>query len=259
MARNRRASRSAAGAERAILVNVSTTAMTMRKIPWLSYASWRSRAGVVVLDEMIQRRSTIDPRTVLGKGKLGRTPDNPPCRLALMRSSSIASCRRPRSVRFLKRRILKVIDRSQLILDIFAQRAQSHEGKIQVELAQLKYIPAAFGHGPKLSIFPFWRAHWRPGPGETKLENDRRRVRDRIHRLERELIAKDTAANRDGRFGFRQRGADHLNCRLYNAGKSTLLNALTSATFWRNRVCSPRSIRRLAVCGCRREQESDHQ
>src|SRR5437899_8862148 len=82
---------------------------------------------------------------------------------------------------------LKVIDRSQLILDIFAQRAQSHEGKIQVELAQLKYILPRLVMGQNSAFSRLAGGIGGRGPGETKLETDRRRVRDRIHRLERGL------------------------------------------------------------------------
>ena len=96
-------------------------------------------ANVGVLDEMIQRRSTIDPRTLLGKGKL----DELLIRAMQLGADAIIFDRELQAaqVRSISEATdLKVIDRSQLILDIFAQRAQSHEGKIQVELAQLKYI-----------------------------------------------------------------------------------------------------------------------
>src|SRR5207248_10778079 len=84
---------------------------------------------------------------------------------------------------------LKVIDRSQLILDIFAQRAQSHEGKIQVELAQLKYILPRLVLGQNSAFSRLAGGIGGRGPGETQLETDRRRGRDRIHRLETELAA----------------------------------------------------------------------
>jgi GTP-binding protein HflX len=96
-------------------------------------------AGVIVLDEMIQRRGSIDPRTILGKGKL----DELLIRAMQLGADAIIFDRELQAaqVRLISDATdLKVIDRSQLILDIFAQRAQSHEGKIQVELAQLKYM-----------------------------------------------------------------------------------------------------------------------
>ena len=84
---------------------------------------------------------------------------------------------------------LKVIDRSQLILDIFAQRAQSREGKIQVELAQLKYLLPRLIAGHDSAFSRLAGGIGGRGPGETKLETDRRRVRDRINRLEKEIEA----------------------------------------------------------------------
>jgi GTP-binding protein HflX len=123
---------------------------------------------------------------------------------------------------------LKVIDRSQLILDIFARRAASRDGKVQVELAQLKYLlPRLSGRGVQMSRL--MGGIGGRGPGETKLEIDRRRIRDRITALERELAT--MAANRQQR---RQRrikaGVPIISIVGYtNAGKSTLLNALTQS------------------------------
>src|SRR4029453_2454352 len=84
---------------------------------------------------------------------------------------------------------LKIIDRSQLILDIFAQRAQSREGKIQVELPKLKYLLPRLIPGQGSAFSRVAGGIGGRGPGETKLETDRRRVRDRIHRLEKEIEA----------------------------------------------------------------------
>jgi GTP-binding protein HflX len=123
---------------------------------------------------------------------------------------------------------LKVIDRSQLILDIFARRAQSLDGKVQVELAQLKYLlPRLTGRGVQMSRL--MGGIGGRGPGETKLEMDRRRIRDRIARLEREL--EDLSR---GRYQRRQRrvraGLPIISIVGYtNAGKSTLLNVLTGS------------------------------
>src|SRR5437762_9691287 len=96
---------------------------------------------------------------------------------------------------------LKVIDRSQLILDIFAQRAQSHEGKIQVELAQLKYILPRLVVGQNSAFSRLAGGIGGRGPGETKLETDRRRVRDRIHRLEKEVGARAERGERGRKDG----------------------------------------------------------
>ncbi|MBI5238557.1 MAG: GTPase HflX, partial [Deltaproteobacteria bacterium] len=131
---------------------------------------------------------------------------------------------------------LKVIDRTQLILDIFALRAHSRDGKVQVELAQLKYLlPKLTGRGTSLSRL--MGGIGGRGPGETKLEVDRRRVQERISRLEKEFQALSR-----GRYERRRRRAESgvpiISIAGYtNAGKSTLLNALTkSATLVEDRL-----------------------
>jgi GTP-binding protein HflX len=124
---------------------------------------------------------------------------------------------------------LRVIDRTQLILDIFAQRAQSREGKIQVELAQLKYLlPRLVGKGTAMSRLTGGIGG--RGPGETKLEVDRRRVRKRITQLEK--LLKDIQKQRDQRRAKRRKkGLPIVSIVGYtNAGKSTLLNTLTNSS-----------------------------
>jgi len=228
MARNRRTAQRARGVDSAILVNVSTLPRGDAEDSMAELRELAQSAGVVVLDEMIQRRPTIDPRTVLGKGKL----DELLIGAMQLGADAIIFDRELQAaqVRSISEATdLKVIDRSQLILDIFAQRAQSHEGKIQVELAQLKYILPRLVLGQNSAFSRLAGGIGGRGPGETKLETDRRRVRDRIHRLEVELAAQSRRREQRRKERLRHQVPTVSIVGYTNAGKSTLLNALTSS------------------------------
>jgi len=219
------------GRDRAILVAVTTgdTEDAAESIAELQELA--TSADVVVLDTIIQRRPKIDPKTVLGKGKLDDL---------LIRSMRLGADilvfdteLSPAQVRSLSEATeLKVIDRPQLILDIFAQRAQTREGKLQVELAQLKYLLPRLVVGQNSAFSRLAGGIGGRGPGETKLETDRRRVRDRIARLDKQVD--NLGRQRQERRKIRvQKHLPIISLVGYtNAGKSTLLNALTQSTVY---------------------------
>ena len=228
MARTRRTVHHASNADGVILVNVSTGPVADAEDSMAELKQLAQSAGVVVLDELIQRRAAIDPRTVLGKGKL----DELLIRAMQLGADAIIFDRELQAaqVRLISEATdLKVVDRSQLILDIFAQRAQSHEGKIQVELAQLKYILPRLVMGQNSAFSRLAGGIGGPGPGETKLETDRRRVRDRIHRLEKELASQAKRREQRRKERLRRQVPTISIVGYTNAGKSTLLNALTAS------------------------------
>ena len=214
--------------DRAILVGVTTGSAASVQESLDELRELARSAGVVVLDSIIQRRQKLDPRSLVGRGKLDEL---------IIRSLQLGADviifdqnLSPAQVRAINEATdLKIIDRTQLILDIFAQRAQSREGKIQVELAQLKYmLPRLTGSGIEMSRL--MGGIGGRGPGETKLEVDRRRVRDRIHLLEKQ-IEQIRTSRRVQRTRRTRRDLPIISIVGYtNAGKSTLLNALTTST-----------------------------
>ena len=222
-ARNRQTNR-----DRVILVGVTTGYISDAEESMAELEELALSADVVVLDTILQRRPKIDPKTVLGRGKLDEL---------LVRSMRLGADLivfdtelTPTQVRSLSDATeLKVIDRPQLILDIFAQRAQSREGKLQVELAQLKYLLPRLSQGQNPAFSRLAGGIGGRGPGETKLETDRRRVRDKITQLEKQVdgLSRQRQERRKGRV---QKNLPMISLVGYtNAGKSTLLNALTQS------------------------------
>src|ERR1043165_905586 len=167
MARNRRTVRRTGAGDAAILVHVTTGAVSEAEDSMAELRELSLSAGVTVVDEIIQRRAAIDLRTVMGKGKL----DELLIRAMQIGADAVIFDRelQPAQVRSISEATdLKVVDRSQLILDIFAQRAQSREGKIQVELAQLKYILPRLVLGQDSAFSRLAGGIGGRGPGETK-------------------------------------------------------------------------------------------
>jgi len=211
--------------ERAILIGVSTKPRHLAEDSLQELKELAQSAGLEVVNIIHQQRSRIDPRFLMGKGKIAELViDALQWGADLLIFDADLNPSQVRSITDVTE--LKVIDRTQLILDIFAQRARSREGQLQVEMAQLKYLlPRLAGRDDALSRLTGGIGG--RGPGETKLEIDRRRVRERLHRLRQELD--QIRSSRQIRRRSRQRqGLPILSIIGYtNAGKSTLLNTLT--------------------------------
>ncbi|HEX3787891.1 MAG TPA: GTPase HflX [Pseudonocardiaceae bacterium] len=192
-------------------------------------------AGSLVLDGLIQRRSRPDAATYIGSGKAHELAD-----IVVSVGADTVICDgelSPGQLRQLESTVkVKVIDRTALILDIFAQHARSKEGKAQVELAQLQYLlPRLRGWGDSLSRQAGGRAGGANGgvglrgPGETKLETDRRRINKRVAKLRREIAGMEQVrATKRGR-RVTNKVPSVAIAGYTNAGKSSLLNAITGA------------------------------
>lgn len=215
--------------EKAILISVSRESRDSVERSMEELRELAESSGVFVVDTVVQRPQKIYPATLMGEGKL---------RDLLVKCMQLGvdliifdqNLTPGQMASISDFTELRVIDRTQLILDIFAQRAHTLDGKIQVELAQLKYLLPRLAK-KTLALSRLTGGIGGRGPGETKLEIDRRRVRDRIHLLEREL--KRLSMRREqGRARRAKTGIPTVSIIGYtNAGKTTLFNLLTRSQF----------------------------
>lgn len=224
--RLRRPRRAGDKRDRAILIHVSGATQTEAEDSLAELCELSRSAGIEVVHQVMQRRP-IDPKFVMGKGKMKDVVIK-----AMQLGAEVLVFDlnlSPAQVRELAEYTdLKVLDRTQVILDIFAQHAQTREGRIQVELAQLRYLLPRLG-AKHTAMSRLTGGIGGRGPGETKLEIDRRRAQDRIAQLAREV--EKLGDRRKLRRGMRTRkGLPIIAIAGYtNAGKSTLLNHLTES------------------------------
>ncbi len=227
LTRQRKALESGAKTERALLISVTSEPRAVAEDSLAELKELAKTSGIQVAGTVVQHRTKADPRFLMGSGKLRELVI-----LALQKFASLLIFDQelnPSQIRSITDATeLKVIDRTQLILDIFAQRARTREGKLQVELAQLKYLlPRLVTKNTAMSRLTGGIGG--RGPGETKLEINRRRVREKITRLESSLesVRKQRKQQRSLR---NKKGLPVISIIGYtNAGKSTLLNTLTNS------------------------------
>ena len=220
--------KSGTGKERALLVSVTTDSQVTARDSMAELTELAVSGGIDVVETILQRRKKVDSKFLMGRGKLEDLT-----LLALTKGATLIIFDQelnPSQIRSITDRTeIKVIDRTQLILDIFAQRAQTREGKLQVELAQLKYLlPRLIAKNTAMSRLTGGIGG--RGPGETKLEMNRRLVRDRIVRLEKALcvVIKQRKQQKAKR---KKKELPVISIIGYtNAGKSTLLNTLTQSS-----------------------------
>lgn len=213
--------------DRAVLVHVSTDSATEARESMAELGELARSAGIEVVHRVVQRRP-VDRKYVMGKGKLQES---------LIRAMQLGAevivfdlNLTPAQVKVLADFTdVKILDRTQVILDIFAQRAETREGKIQVELAQLRYLLPRLG-AKHTALSRLTGGIGGRGPGETKLEVDRRRAKDRVALLQREVV-KLGRRRRLRRRVRTDKGVPTVSVVGYtNAGKSTLLNRLTNSS-----------------------------
>ncbi|MCW3157870.1 GTPase HflX [Micropruina sonneratiae] len=221
--------------ERVVLVSVWTTGSQVDADNAVAELKLLAEtAGSQVLEALVQRRQHPDPATFIGRGKVDELRE-----VVIATGADTVICDgelEPAQLRNLEDRVkVKVIDRTALILDIFAQHAKSAEGKAQVELAQLQYLRQRLrGWGGNLSRQAGGRAAGGAGiggrgPGETKIETDRRRIRHRISVLRKRLRAMDEVRSTKRQERRRNEIPSVAIVGYTNAGKSSLLNRLTGA------------------------------
>ena len=221
--------------EKVVLVGVWTEGTSeMAENSLAELKALAETAGSEVMEGIIQRRDKPDPATYIGSGKVAELKQ-----IVVATGADTVICDgelSPSQLRQLEEKIkVKVVDRTALILDIFAQHAKSKEGKAQVELAQIAYLlPRLRGWGDSLSRQAGGRAAGGAGiggrgPGETKIETDRRKIRDKMAKLRKEIaemkVTRDTKRQERKRFNIPSVAIAGYT----NAGKSTLFNTLTKA------------------------------
>lgn len=215
------------GGERAVILHVETDRDINRE-DQLEFHELCASAGAEVLDELVVKRHTPEPRLYIGKGKAEELAEKVVEHNAEVVIVNAAIS--PSQERNLEAQLrCRVLDRTGLILDIFAQRARSHEGKLQVELAQLSHLSTRLVRGWTHLERQRGGAIGLRGPGETQLEMDRRMLGERIKQL-KERIGKVRRQRAQGRKSRRESPLPTVALVGYtNAGKSTLFNALTTA------------------------------
>ena len=228
LARVRPAGRVVQARETALLIHVGPESLPVAEDSLLELEELARTARVHVVGRVIQRRRDVDPRTLLGAGKLAEIKLK-----AMQTEATLLIFDRelsPSQAKSISQQAdSKVLDRTQLILDIFASRAKSHDGRLQVELAQLRYSLPRLGDRDN-ALSRLTGGIGAIGPGETKLEVDRRRARERIHRIEEQLkkLRSGRQTRRKNRLVAETPSAALVG--YTNVGKSSLLNAMAKST-----------------------------